>query len=100
MDVLEDGSVRIKNVKQLGEISRAIKSVKGRTTVRKDTRKNGKAKGILEDSSLELVLHDKQLALRLIGQELGMFKTDAQQIAEAGIFAYYREKAAQRKGKS
>jgi hypothetical protein len=100
-DVMPDGSVRLKNIKQLGDLSRAIKSIKGRTTIRKDMLKNGKkAKGILEDNTLELVMHDKQLALRLIGQELGMFKTEAQQAMEAGIFSYYREQAAKRRGKA
>jgi transposase len=96
VDVREDGSVRLKDVTRLGELSRAIKSVKGRTTLRK----GDKGKGILEDATLELVLHDKLGALTLIGKELGMFKTEAEKVMEAGIFAYYREQAAKRRGKT
>lgn len=101
VDVMEDGSTRIKNIKNLGEISRAIKSIEGRTSVLKDSKaRKGKGKGILVDSTLKLILHDKQGALALIGKELGMFKTEAEKMAEAGIFAYYRERAAKRPGKA
>jgi hypothetical protein len=102
VDVLEDGTVRIKDIKKLGDLSRAIKSIKGKTTRRLDEKaRRGKPKAILEDSTLELVLHDKRAALVDIGRELGMFKTEAEKIAEAGIFAYYRERAAEkRKGKA
>lgn len=102
VDVLEDGTTRIKDIKGLGDLSRAIKSIKGKTIRRLDNKaRRGKPKAILEDSTLELVLHDKRAALVDIGRELGMFRTEAEKMAEAGIFAYYRERAAEkRKGKS
>lgn len=51
-----------------------------------------------KNGDLKFKLHNKLDALRSIGQELGMFKTEAQQAMEAGIFAYYREQAAKRRG--
>lgn len=50
-----------------------------------------------KNGELKFKLHNKLDALRSIGQELGMFKTEAQQAMEAGIFAYYRDQAAKRR---
>lgn len=100
IDVLEDGTVRVKDITKLGALSRAIKSIKGKTTRRFDEKvRRGKPKFMLEDSTLELVLHDKRAALVDIGRELGMFKTETDKAAEMGIFGYYRERAAAARGK-
>lgn len=94
VDVREDGSVRLKDITRLGEVTRAIKSLEGKSTIRKQ-----KGKGLLEDATFKLVLHDKRAALVDIGRELGMFKSDAEKAIEHGIFQYYRDQAAKR-GKS
>lgn len=98
VETLPDGTVQVKDISKLGEISRAIKSVKGRKTTRKASGKKGA--DTLEDATLELVLHDKLGALTLIGKELGMFKSEGEKAMEAGIFAYYREQALKRRGKA
>jgi hypothetical protein len=74
LEVLKDGSVRMRDLKSLGEKSRVIKSIKQRKTMRKDGR--GKEADTLEDSTLEVQVWDKLPALVKIGEQLGMFKTD------------------------
>lgn len=95
--VLKDGSVKMRDLHSLGEKSRVIKSIKQRKTMRKDGR--GKDADTLEDCTLEVQVWDKLPALVKIGEELGMFKTDAEKAAEAGIFAFYRKELAERRGR-
>lgn len=95
--VLKDGSVKMRDLATLGEKSRVIKTIKQRKTTRKDGR--GKDADTLEDCTLEVQVWDKIPALVKIGEQLGMFKTDGEKAVEAGIFAFYRQQLAERRGR-
>jgi transposase len=98
LEVQKDGTVKMKDLASLGEKSRVIKSLKQRKTTRKDGRKADA--DTLEDVTLEVQVWDKTAALTKIGEHLGLFKTEAQKVFEAGVFSYYRDQLAKKRGKA
>lgn len=70
VDVNAAGLVKVKDLSTLPpELSRAIKKVKQKTSIRFDDQG-----GKIQDAHLEFELYDKLLALDKIGTHLGMFK--------------------------
>lgn len=70
LDVNAAGLVKVKNLEGLPpEMTRAIKKIKQRTTIRHEP--GGGAK--IQDAHLEFELYDKMVALDKIGNHLGMF---------------------------
>lgn len=93
VDVQKDGSILAKPLEDLGQAVAAVKAIKQKKTTFTDKEGN-----TTTEVQLDYVTHGKEASLQLIGKELGMFKTDAEN-APPLVFNYYRERAAERRGR-
>lgn len=91
-----DGKVFLKPLDSLPPaVTRTIRKLKQKTTRR--ISQDGDSE---EDTTLDIEMYGKEGSLRMMGEELGMFKTPLEKkIEEIGVLGFFRAEAAKRRAK-